>query len=101
MVVLGVLLLILAAVAVVVGLVFYGNGMGTVPDEPMRDTGATRRGVSRIAWPELFATMKTSVKGATRSDDRNQRSASMGAFLVMVGLILVVLAIVSFLTAML
>lgn len=101
MVVLGVLLLILAAVAVVVGLVFYGNGVGTVPDEPMRDTGATRRGVSRIAWSELFATMKTSVKGATRSDDRNQRSASMGAFLVMVGLILVVLAIVSFLTAML
>uniref|UniRef100_A0A5Q5CLE2 Uncharacterized protein n=1 Tax=Mycobacterium sp. (strain JLS) TaxID=164757 RepID=A0A5Q5CLE2_MYCSJ len=101
MVVLGVLLLILAAVAVMVGLVFYGNGMGTVPDEPMRDTGATRRGVSRIAWSELFGTMKTSVKGATRSDDRRQRAASMGAFLVMVGLILVVLAVVSFLTAML
>lgn len=101
MVVLGVLLLILAAVAVVVGLVFYGNGVGTVPDEPMRDTGATRRGVSRIAWSELFGTMKTSVKGATRSDDRHQRSASLGAFLVLVGLILVVLAIVSFLTAML
>ena len=45
--------------------------------------------------------MKTSVKGATRSDDRRQRAASMGAFLVMVGLILVVLAVVSFLTAML
>jgi hypothetical protein len=99
---LGVVLLVLAAVAVLVGLVFYGNGVGTVPDEPMRDTGATRRGVSRISWSDLFATMKTSVKGATNSDaDRRQRSASMGAFLVLVGLILVVLAVVLFIVAML
>lgn len=98
----GVVLLVLAAIAVVVGLMFYGNGAGTVPDQPMRDGAATRRGLSRIAWSDLFATMKTSVKGATRSDaDEQQRRASMGAFLVLVGLILVVLAIVFFIVAML
>ncbi len=102
MVGLGVVLLMLAVVAVLVGLLIYGNSVGTVPDEPMRDASATRRGVSRIGWSGLFATMKTSVKGATDSNaDRPQRSASMGAFLVLVGLILGVLAIVSFLAAML
>lgn len=102
MVGLGVVLLVLAAVAVLIGLVFYGNGVGTVPDEPMRDTAATRRGLSRIDWSDLFATMKTSAKVAAHPEtERRQRLVSMGAFLVMVGLILVVLAIVSFLTAML
>ncbi|BBY14514.1 hypothetical protein [Mycolicibacterium litorale] len=97
---LGVVLLVLAAVAVLVGLVFYGAGVGTVPEQPMRDATATRRGVSRIAWSNLFASMKTSVKDATRSDaDKGQRRASMGAFLVLVGLILVVLAILSFIVA--
>jgi hypothetical protein len=101
MVGLGVLLLVLAGVSVVVGLVLYGTGVGTVPDEPMRDATATRRGVSRIRLPELFATMKTSVRSATRSDaDKAQRQASMGAFLVLVGLILVVLAVLLFITSM-
>jgi hypothetical protein len=98
MVVLGVVLLVLAAVAVLVGLVFYGNGAGTVPDRPMRDATATRRGLSRISWPDLFATMKTSVKGAA-ARDADRRQASMGAFLVLAGLILVVLAILSFIVA--
>lgn len=102
MVGLGVVLLVLAAVSVVVGLMFYGNGAGTVPDQPMQDTAATRRGISQIAWSDLFSTMKTSVKGATRSDaDEQQKRASMGAFLVLVGLILVVLAVIFFITAML
>ena len=98
---LGVVLLVSAALAVLIGLVFYGNGAGTVPDRPMRDATATRRGVSRIAWSDLFATMKTSVKHATNGDaDRRQRAASMGAFLVLTGLILVVLAILTFIVAM-
>ena len=102
MVGLGVALLILAVVAVVLGLVLYGNGVGTVPDEPMQDATATRRGLSRISWSDLFATMKTSAKRATESDvDRPQRLASMGAFLVLIGVILVALALVSFVTAML
>lgn len=98
---LGVVLLVLAAVAVVIGLVFFGNAAGTVPDRPMRDATATRRGLSRIDWSDLFATMKTSVKGATDGGaDRRQRLASMGAFLVLTGLILVVLAILTFIVAM-
>ena len=101
MVGLGVVLLILAAVAVLTGLVFYGNGAGTVPDRPMRDVTATRRGLSRIDWSALGTTMKTSVKGATKGDAaRGQRMASFGAFLVLAGLILVVLAVVAFIVAM-
>ncbi|OBB37294.1 hypothetical protein [Mycobacterium sp. 852002-51961_SCH5331710] len=101
MVGLGVALLVLAAVAILTGLVFYGNGAGTVPDRPMRDTTATRRGLSRIDWSALFSTMKTSVKGATDGDaDRRQRMASLGAFFVLAGLILVVLAILAFIVAM-
>ncbi|TFV60987.1 hypothetical protein E4P42_02025 [Mycobacterium sp. PS03-16] len=99
MVGLGVALLVLAAVAVVVGLVLYGNGVGTVPDRPLQDGTATRRGLSRISWSELFATMKTSPKRARSDAERPQRMASTGAFLVLAGLILVVLAIVSFITA--
>jgi hypothetical protein len=102
MVGLGVVLLVLAVVAVVVGLAFYGNGKGEVPEQPMRDTAATRRGISRISWPKLFASMKTSVKDATRSEaDEDQRRTAMGAFLVLVGVILVVLAILFFIAAML
>lgn len=101
MVGLGVVLLVAAAVAVVVGLLFYGGGAGTVPDQPLRDSTATRRGLSRIAWPELFATMKTSVRTAVKSDDKRQRQASMGAFLVLVGLILVVVAVLCFIAALL
>lgn len=101
MVGLGVALLVLAAVVIVVGLVLYGNGAGTVPDRPMRDAAATRRGLSRIAWSDLTATMKTSVKGAASSDaDQDHRKASMGAFVVLVGLILVVLAMLAFLAAL-
>ncbi len=102
MVGLGVVLLVLAAVAALVGLVFYGNGIGAVPDRPMRDTTATRRGLSRISSTDLFATMRTSVKGATDADgERPRRLASLGAFLVMAGLILAGLAILSFLAALL
>nr|CRL76274.1 hypothetical protein CPGR_03910 [Mycolicibacterium malmesburyense] len=101
MVGLGVALLVLAVVAILTGLVFYGNGAGTVPDHPMRDTTATRRGLSRIDWSALFKTMKTSVKGAADGDaDRRRRMASLGAFLVLAGLILVVLAILAFIVAM-
>jgi hypothetical protein len=42
--------------------------------------------------------MKTSVKGAA-ARDADRRQASMGAFLVLAGLILVVLAILSFIVA--
>lgn len=67
----------------------------------MRDVTATRRGLSRIDWSDLFATMKTSVRGAADGDaDRRQRLASMGAFLVLTGLISVVLAILAFVVAM-
>ncbi|MGE2833906.1 hypothetical protein [Mycobacterium sp. SMC-4] len=100
MVVLGVALLVLAAAAIVIGLVMYGNGAGTVPERPMRDATATRRGLSRVAWSDLFATMKTSVRGAASSDaDPEHRKASMGAFIVLAGLILVVLAILAFIAA--
>lgn len=101
MVGLGVALLVLAAVAILAGLVCYGNGAGTVPDQPMRDTTATRRGLSRIDWSALFTTMKTSVKGATDGDaERRRRMASLGAFFVLAGWILVVLAILAFIVAM-
>lgn len=100
MVVLGVALLLLAALVIVIGLVLYGNGAGTVPDRPMRDATATRRGLSRVAWSQLFATMKTSVRGAASSDaDPDHRKASMGAFVVLTGLILVFLAILAFVAA--
>lgn len=101
MVGLGVVLLVLAVVAVLIGLVLFGNGAGAVPDRPMGDTTATRRGLSRIVWSDLFATMKTSVKGAVSSEaGQAQRKASLGAFIVLAGLILVVLAILSFLAAL-
>ncbi|MGE2731440.1 hypothetical protein ACQI4F_18345 [Mycolicibacterium vaccae] len=84
---------------ITIGLVLYGNAAGTVPDRPMRDGTATRRGLSRISWSDLFATMKTSVKVAVTSDAEQQRKAALGAFVVLAGLILVVFALLAFLAA--
>ncbi|KMO79122.1 MULTISPECIES: hypothetical protein [Mycolicibacterium] len=101
MVVLGVVLLVLAVVAVLAGLLFFGNARGTVPDRPGQDVTATRRGLSRINRSDLFATMRTSVKGAANSDaEQDKRTASLGGFLVLTGLVLVILAIVAFVVAM-
>lgn len=96
----GVAVLVLAAAVIAIGLVLYGNGAGSVPDRPLRDTTAARRGLGRIAWSDLFSTMKTSVRVAASSDaDQADRKAAMGAFLVLAGLILVVFALLAFLAA--
>jgi hypothetical protein len=98
MVTLGVILLIVAAVAIVLGLVLYGNGVGEVPDDIGRNAAATRRGVASVSWKDLFARMKTSVKGMTDPEaGRDQKLTATGAFCVLVGLILVVLAVLALL----
>jgi hypothetical protein len=92
----GVVLLILAGAVIVFGLVLYGNGVGAVPDEPAREPAATRRGLSRISWKDLFARMKTSVRDMTNDEaGRDQKLTATGAFSVMVGLILVVIALLA------
>jgi hypothetical protein len=96
----AVVLLLVAAVLLGLGLVLYGNGVGEVPDEVGRDLAATRHGVKRIAARELFARMKTSLKGMTDAQaSRDQRLAATGAFCVLLGLILVAIAVVAFIAA--
>ena len=100
MTVLGVVLLILAALGIVFGLVLYGNGVGVVPDDVGREPAATRKGLSRISWKDLFAQMKRSTTGMTDAQaSRDQRLTATGALCVLVGLILLVLALLAFITA--
>lgn len=100
MIALAVLLLILAVVVVVFGLVLYGNGVGAVPDEPAREPRATRQGLTRISWRDLFARMKTSIKDLTTAEaSRTQRLTAAGAFCVMVGLTMVAIALLAFIVA--
>ncbi|BBY42986.1 hypothetical protein H7J70_14480 [Mycolicibacterium celeriflavum] len=102
MIAIAVVLLILAAVMTVFGLVLYGNGVGQVPDEPGREPAATRKGLARISWKDLFARMKTSIKEMLNDEaSRAQQLTATGAFFVMVGLIVVVLALLAIIAAML
>ena len=96
MVALAVVLLISAVVMIVLGLILYGNGVGAVPDDVGRDPVAARRGVTRISWSELFARMRTSTRGMTDKEaGREQKLTALGSFLVMVGLIVLVLAVLA------
>jgi len=81
---------------IVLGLILYGNGVGAVPDDVGREPVAARRGVTRISWGELFARMRTSTRGMTDKDaGREQKLTALGSFLVMVGLIVLVLAVLA------
>ena len=101
MVAFAMVLLVVAVVVIVLGLVVYGNGVGEVPDDVGRDVSATRRGVGQISRKELFARMKTSFRGMTDAEaSRNQRLAATGAFCVLFGLILGVLAVLAFIAAL-
>ncbi|KUH66840.1 hypothetical protein AU184_10580 [Mycolicibacterium novocastrense] len=101
MIAIAVVLLMSAAVFIVFGVVLYGNGVGTVPDEPGREPAATREGLGRISWRELFARMKTSVKDMLNDDaQRPEKLTATGAFCVLVGLVILILALLSFVAAM-
>jgi hypothetical protein len=101
MITLAVVLLISAVVVIVLGLILYGNGVGAVPDDVGRDPVATRRGLTRISWNELFSRMRTSVRGMTDDEaSRDQKLASTGSFLVMVGLIVIVFAVLTLIAAL-
>jgi hypothetical protein len=101
MIALGVVLLIVAAVVIVLGLVLYGNGVGEVPDDIGRKPAATRRGVASISWKDLFARMKTSVKGMTDPEgSRGEKLTATGAFCVLVGLVVVLLAALAFIAGL-
>jgi hypothetical protein len=101
MVAFAVLLLVLAAVMIVFGLVIYGNGVGAVPDDVGREPAATRRGLTRISWKELFSRMKTSIRGMTDGDaSREQKLTATGSFCVMFGLIIVAFALLAFIAAL-
>jgi hypothetical protein len=96
MIALAVVLLISAVAMIVIGLILYGNGVGAVPDDVGRDPVAARRGVTRISWSELFTRMRTSTRGMTDKEaGREQRLTALGSFLVMVGLIVLVLAVLA------
>jgi len=101
MIAFAVVLLILAAVLIVFGLVLYGNGVGEVPDDLGREPAATRQGLSRISWKDLFRRMKTSVNGMTNSEaSRADKLTATGAFCVMVGLIVLAIALLAFIAAL-
>src|SRR5689334_1789534 len=101
MIVFAVILLIVAAVVIGFGLVIYGNGVGTVPDDVGHEPAATRQGVARISWRDLFGRMKTSVKGMTAEDiSREEKLTATGAFCVMVGLVCVVVAVLAIIVAL-
>jgi hypothetical protein len=94
-------MLILSAVEIVLGLFLYGNSGGEIPDRPHREPAAARKGLSRIPWKDLFASMKPSIKTMTnREASRTQRLAATGAFSVMVGLIVGAIALVAFIIAL-
>lgn len=101
MMVFAVVLLVVAVVMVVLGLILYGNGVGAVPDDVGRDPVAARRGVTRISWRDLFTRMKTSLRGMTDAEaGRDQRLTATGAFLVLAGIVVVVLAVLAFIAAL-
>ena len=96
MIVFAVVLLIVAAVLLVFGLVIYGNGVGTVPDDVGHEPAATRQGVARISWKDLFGRMRTSVRGMTTEGvSREEKLTATGAFCVMVGLVAVIVAVLA------
>jgi hypothetical protein len=101
MIAFAVVLLLLAVVMIVLGLVLYGNGVGAVPDDVGHEPAATRRGLTRISWKELFAGMKTSIgRMADGEASRDQKLTATGSFCVMVGLIVVAIALVAFIAAL-
>src|SRR5690349_19623081 len=101
MIAFAVVLLIAAVAMIALGLILYGNGAGTVPDDVGGDPVATRRGLTRISWKELFARMRTSVSGMTDSEaSREQKLTATGSFFVMIGLVVAVIAIAAFIAAL-
>lgn len=94
MVVLGIVLLIIAALVIVFGLVLYGNGVGAVPDD-VRHTNPNEA-ASRIGWSGVFTRMGSSVRGMTDSEAaRADKLTATGSFCVLVGLVLVALGILA------
>ena len=100
MIAFAVVLLVGAGVMIALGLILYGNGVGAVPDDVGRDPVAARRGVTGISPKQLFARMKTSLRGMTDAEaGRQQRLTATGAFFVLVGLAVLVIAILAFVAA--
>jgi hypothetical protein len=96
MITLAVVLGISAVVMIMLGLILYGNGVGAVPDDVGREPAAARRGLTRVSWNELFGRMRTSIRGMTDGEaSRDQKLTAIGSFLVMVGLIVAVLAVLA------
>lgn len=101
MIAFAVVLLVAAVVMIALGLILYGNGVGTVPDDVGGDPVATRRGLRRIPWKELFARMRTSVRGMTDAEaSRDQKLTAAGSFFVLIGLVVAVIAVAAFIAAL-
>ncbi len=100
MIAFAVVLAVLAIVVIVFGLILYGNGVGAVPDDVGRDPVATRRGMTRISWRDLFARAKTCVRVMTDAEaDRRDRLTATGSFCVLVGLVLIAVAVLALIAA--
>lgn len=99
---LALLLVLVGAAALAGGLVLYTNGVGAAPSNRTNEdpTGFKRAG-SRVAWPELFRRMPSSLGTMLDKDaGRGDRLTALGSMLVLAALLAGCGAVLALVTAL-
>jgi hypothetical protein len=101
MTIIAVILFVVGVVAVGLGVILFANGVKVSPDgrtEPER----VKSGLGQIPWGELFRLMPRSMNLAGNEDrGRTERLKGGGAFCVLIGIVMLVLAILALIAALL
>ena len=95
MVVFAVILAVIGVVLILGGAVLYANGVGVNPEggtEPER----VKQGFAQVPYRDMFGLMPRSVRVVTDGDaSRGDRLKASGAFLALVGIVVLFLAVLA------
>lgn len=99
---LAVVCIILGAVLFVGGLGLYTNGAGVAPvNRTSDDPTGFKRATSRLEWGDLFRRMPRVARVMMNEQaERSEKLMSLGSLCVLVGLIAWLIALLSFITAL-
>jgi hypothetical protein len=100
MAVLAVILAVIAVGLIVSGIIYFANAAGVNP-EGSTEGERVKRGFARVPYRDLWGLMPRSAKVITDSEaGRRDREMAGGAFAVLVGIIVIILAVLAAIAAM-